>query len=61
MRWRHCFSSEPEDHDKKAVTALAYSQTLPGLPGGDGHAGWLVGAALLLLLLLLLGHAGQGR
>jgi hypothetical protein len=24
------------------VTALAYAQTLPGLPGGDGHAGWLV-------------------
>jgi hypothetical protein len=26
------------------VTALAYAQSLPGLPGGDGHAGWLVGA-----------------
>jgi hypothetical protein len=48
LRWRHCFSSEPEDHDKKSVTALAYAQTLPGLPGGDGHAGWLVSAALLL-------------
>jgi hypothetical protein len=45
LRWRHCFSSEPEDHDKKAVTALAYAQTLPGLPGGDGHAGWLVSGA----------------
>lgn len=41
-RWQHCFSTEPEDHDKKPVTALAYAQSLPGLPGGDGHAGWLV-------------------
>ena len=33
------------------VTGIAYAQSLPGLPGGDGHAGWAISASKGLLQL----------
>ena len=41
MTW----ATEAADHDGGAVTALAYATSLKGLPGGDGHGGWLVSAS----------------
>jgi hypothetical protein len=40
--WDLVWAIDPEDRARDAVTAAAWAPALPGLPGGDGHAGWLV-------------------
>ncbi|KAK9819406.1 hypothetical protein WJX81_008395 [Elliptochloris bilobata] len=49
--WRACWRTDAADHSGDAVTAMAYSPSYEGLPGGDGHAGWLVTASRGLLNL----------
>ncbi len=39
------WSTEAEDHEKEPVTSLAHAESLEGLPGGPGHAGWLVSSS----------------
>ena len=43
--WQVLWTTEPSDHENAAITALAYAPALSGLPGGDGHGGWLVSAS----------------
>jgi hypothetical protein len=40
--WQQAYATELEDHNGQVVSAVAYAKALQGLPGGDGHAGWLV-------------------
>jgi hypothetical protein len=46
-----CWSTDVADHSGDAVSAMVYVPALPGLPGGDGHAGWLISASHQLLNL----------
>ena len=39
------WSTEAEDHEKEPVVALAHAESVEGLPGGPGHAGWLVSSS----------------
>lgn len=39
------WSTEAEDHEREPVVALAHAEKLEGLPGGAGHAGWLVSSS----------------
>lgn len=48
---RACWRTDAADHSGDAVTAMAYARSYEGLPGGDGHAGWLVSASRGLLNL----------
>jgi hypothetical protein len=57
MAW----ASDPDEHLHKPVTALAYVSRLPGLPGGDGHSGWLVSASRGLLNLWEANRAAPGN
>ncbi len=50
-RRRACWRTDAGDHGGDAVTAMAYAPSFEGLPGGDGHAGWLVTASAGLLNL----------
>jgi len=43
--WSQCYSSDPSDHGNNAVAALTYVPRLSGLPGGDGHLGWLISSS----------------
>ena len=43
--WQLLHTTDPEEHAGAAVTALCYAAQLPGLPSGDGHAGWLLSAS----------------
>ena len=47
MVWR----TDPMDNDGAAISSLVHVPSLPGLPGGDGHAGYLITAAGQLLNL----------
>lgn len=49
--WYECWSTDPADHDHMPVTGIVYSQSLPGLPGGEGHAGWAISGSKGLLQL----------
>lgn len=49
--WSQCFGSDPVEHGSSAVAALAYVPRIPGLPGGDGHMGWLISSSRRLLNL----------
>lgn len=42
--WRRVFSADPAEHNNEAVAAVLWRASVPDLPGGDGHAGWLVSA-----------------
>ena len=48
---RACWRTDASDHGGDAISAMAYSPSFQGLPGGDGHAGWLVSASRGLLNL----------
>ena len=50
-KWKVAWRTEEGDHGGHPVSALAYAPRLPGLPGGDGHAGWLIAASRQLLNL----------
>jgi len=39
------------DHDMNDVGAVAYAPMLRELPGGDGHAGWLLSSSKNMLNL----------
>jgi hypothetical protein len=39
LRWAQCWSTNEAEHGHNAVHTAMYSQTFPGLPDGDGHAG----------------------
>ena len=43
--WHMLWSTEAEDHEREPVVALAHAETFEGLPGGSGHAGWLVSSS----------------
>jgi hypothetical protein len=61
MRWKRCYSTGREEHNNDAVRCASYSATFAGLPGGDGHAGWLVTSSQgLLNLWECSGGGGQG-
>jgi len=55
-----CFASDAADHGKGSVTAVTYVQSMPGLPGGEGHAGWLVSASKGVLNLWETNRAAVG-
>ena len=42
--WRLVFSADAAEHNGEAVAAVLWRASVPDLPGGDGHAGWLVSA-----------------
>ena len=50
-KWQVGWRTDSSDHGGHAVTALAYAPVLAGLPGGDGHTGWLISASRQLLNL----------
>ena len=50
-RWQVGWRTDGGDHGGHPVSALAYAPRIAGLPGGDGHAGWLVSASRQLLNL----------
>ncbi|KAF5828477.1 WD40-repeat-containing domain protein [Dunaliella salina] len=43
--WEAVWTTDPADHNNDPVHALAYCPTISGLPGGDGHAGWLISSS----------------
>ncbi len=43
--WQVTWTTDAVDHDGQAVTAMAFALALKGLPGGDGHGGWLITAS----------------
>ena len=46
------WGAEAEDHNKEPVLALAFAESLEGLPGGGaGHAGWLISSSRGMLNL----------
>jgi hypothetical protein len=60
--WDLVWTTDPEDHARDAVTAAAWAPALPGLPGGDGHAGWLItGSCGLVQLWECSPSAGRGE
>eukprot|EP00198_Chlamydomonas_reinhardtii_P003474 XP_001692810.1 predicted protein [Chlamydomonas reinhardtii] len=40
--WECCMTSDEGDHNRDPVQALQFVPSIPGLPGGDGHGGWLL-------------------
>ncbi|KAG2423107.1 hypothetical protein HXX76_002331 [Chlamydomonas incerta] len=49
--WECCMTSDESDHNRDPVQALQFVPAIPGLPGGDGHGGWLVSSSRRLLNL----------
>ncbi|KAI8476077.1 MAG: WD40-repeat-containing domain protein [Monoraphidium minutum] len=46
-----CFASDAGDHGGNPIAALSWVPRLPGLPGGDGHMGWLISSGRSLVNL----------
>jgi len=51
LQWRPCWRTSAEEHNHRSVQSAWYAAELQGLPGGDGHAGWLVSGSEGLLNL----------
>ena len=52
LTWHAVWGTDAEDHLKEPVLALAFAESLEGLPGGDaGHAGWLISSSRGILNL----------
>eukprot|EP00887_Chlorella_sp_A99_P002337 scaffold10.g2337.t1 len=49
--WQCVWTTDPAEHGGSAVQSLCYLPSVPGLPGGDGHAGWVVSSSKGLLNL----------
>jgi hypothetical protein len=49
--WQRVWRADPSEHSNAAVSALFWRSGYDSLPGGDGHAGWLVSATKGLLNL----------
>ena len=60
LKWKECWRTGADEHSNDAVQAMAYAPLLDGLPGGDGHGGWLVSASKNLLNLWEC-NAGRGE
>ncbi|GBF99908.1 hypothetical protein Rsub_12816 [Raphidocelis subcapitata] len=59
--WRQCFASDSADHGGNAIAALAYAPVLDGLPGGDGHMGWLLSSSSGLINLFECNAGGGAK
>lgn len=40
--WEVTWTTDAMDHDGAPITDVAFAPALKGLPGGDGHGGWLI-------------------
>lgn len=40
--WQVTWTTDAMDHDGAPITDVAFAPALKGLPGGDGHGGWLI-------------------
>ena len=49
--WTRLWCTDELDNDTVSISGLVHAPSMPGLPGGDGHAGYLVSAAGQLLNL----------
>ncbi|GLI67658.1 hypothetical protein VaNZ11_011909 [Volvox africanus] len=58
--WGSCLVTDAVDHNRDPVPALQYCPVLEGLPGGDGHGGWLISSSRRMLNLWEC-SAGGGR
>ena len=43
--WQCVWTTDPSEHGGLPVESLCYLPSVAGLPGGDGHAGWLVSSS----------------
>lgn len=43
--WQVTWTTDAVDHDGAPITDMAFASALKGLPGGDGHGGWLISAS----------------
>eukprot|EP00798_Chlamydomonas_sp_ICE-L_P025669 gene25669-11335_t len=60
--WTAAYSTDPADHNNDGVYAISYCPQFDGLPGGDGHAGWLISSSKHMLNLWeCSGGGGQGQ
>ena len=57
-RFVELWRADADAHEHGSVSAVAHTPALDGLPGGDGHLGWLVSASENLLNLW---ECGSGR
>ena len=49
--WTRLWCTDELDNDTVSISGLVHAPSMPGLPGGNGHAGYLVSAAGQLLNL----------
>ncbi|KAL4856499.1 hypothetical protein ACK3TF_002982 [Chlorella vulgaris] len=51
LAWQLCWTTDAAEHSSEAISSMAYVPQIAGLPGGDGHAGWLISGSRGLLNL----------